>query len=295
MANYNDWVANGGSKLDWAMPFQRTGAFPLDRTDLFSSLDDAEKYAAGGADSRGLSGSSYVGQIITVWENGVVKAYQIQEDRSLSELGSGGGQTIDLSSYPFYRMMADDGKPAVMINRSDGVSLVEYMRTVEKPGLYLCYVQSGTKNNPPKAETKGSSLRGMFYVHLTHAENGGYMYAWIILFDQDGEMYTQYIRGDSAEDNDRIWANVGIPDKTLSLSGTAADAKSVKDYVDSVISNLGPSEPEELILGHALYYNEENKLSVKMASETEADKTLPISAADVETTVGNIETLLSTI
>lgn len=93
MADYKDWVANGGSKLDWAMPFQRTGGFPLDRTDLFSSLDDAKKYAAGGEDSRGLSGSSYVGQIITVWENSEVKAYQIQEDRSLKELGSGGSIT----------------------------------------------------------------------------------------------------------------------------------------------------------------------------------------------------------
>lgn len=48
-------------------------------------------------------------------------------------------------------------------------------------------------------------------------------------------------------------------------------------------------------LGHALYKDEKGKLSVKMASENDADKTLPISAADVETTVGNIETILSTI
>lgn len=141
MASYNDWVANGGTKLDWAMPFQRTGGFPLDRTDMFSSLEDAVKYASGGDDSRGLSGSSYVGQIITVWEDSIVKAYQIQEDRSLKELGSG----------------------------------------------------------------------------------------------------------------------------------------------------------SEIATGHALYYDENGKLSVKMASKNDGDKSLPISAADVETTVGNIETLLSTI
>ena len=75
MANY---VEKFTSKLDWAMPFQRTGAFPLDRSDLFSSLADAQLYAAGkGDDSRKLGGTSYVGQLITVFENDVVTAYII--------------------------------------------------------------------------------------------------------------------------------------------------------------------------------------------------------------------------
>lgn len=89
MASY---VENFASKLDWAMPFQRTGKFPIDRTTLFSSYDDAVKYAAGDTgdpDSRGLCGTSYVGQIITVYENSVVTVYKIDENRTLSEIGSG--------------------------------------------------------------------------------------------------------------------------------------------------------------------------------------------------------------
>lgn len=99
MANY---VENFNSKLDWAMPFQRTGKFPLDRTDLFSSYADAVKYAAGNTsdpDSRELCGTSYVGQIITVIENDAVTVYKIQSDRSLKEVGSatqGDGKSIDL-------------------------------------------------------------------------------------------------------------------------------------------------------------------------------------------------------
>lgn len=99
MANY---VENFSSKLDWAMPFQRTGKFPLDRTDLFSSYADAVKYAAGNTsdpDSRELCGTSYVGQIITVIENDVVTVYKIQSDRTLKEVGSatqGDGKSIDL-------------------------------------------------------------------------------------------------------------------------------------------------------------------------------------------------------
>lgn len=86
MANYTEVFA---SKLDWAMPFQRTGKFPLDRTDLFESYADAVKYAAGNTadpDSRGLCGTSYVGQIITVYENSTVTVYKIQEDRTLAPI-----------------------------------------------------------------------------------------------------------------------------------------------------------------------------------------------------------------
>lgn len=99
MANY---VENFTSKMDWAKPFQRTGKFPLDRSDLFSSYDDAVKYAAGNKedpDSRGLCGTSYVGQVIAVYEGDTVTVYKIDADRTLKEVGSatlGDGKSIDL-------------------------------------------------------------------------------------------------------------------------------------------------------------------------------------------------------
>ena len=68
MAGY---VESFGSKLDWAMPFQRTGKFPIDRTSMFSSYADALAYAKqDGTDSRQLGGTSYVGQPITVYGKG---------------------------------------------------------------------------------------------------------------------------------------------------------------------------------------------------------------------------------
>lgn len=94
MANYVD----NGNKLDWALPFQRTGDFPIDRSSMFSSYADAVKYAKGDStdpDSRGLQGSSYVGQIITVFENNVVNVYKIEADRSLTLVGAGAGGTDD--------------------------------------------------------------------------------------------------------------------------------------------------------------------------------------------------------
>jgi hypothetical protein len=61
MSDYILDVKSQTSKVDWAFPFQRTGPFPLDRSSVFSSLEDAQKYASGAADDRQLSGSSYIG------------------------------------------------------------------------------------------------------------------------------------------------------------------------------------------------------------------------------------------
>ncbi len=88
MANYEE---STNIKLDWAMPFQRTGKFPLDRSSMFSSLADAIKYAKGDTsdpDSRELCGSSYIGQQICVYENDEVNYYKIDADRTLKSLSN---------------------------------------------------------------------------------------------------------------------------------------------------------------------------------------------------------------
>lgn len=98
MAEYILDVMSQTSKLDWAFPFQRTGAFPIDRSAVFSSLADAQNYALGvnegeeAKDERKLGGTSYVGQIISVYEaaeeGGVAtaNAYIITPARGLLKL-----------------------------------------------------------------------------------------------------------------------------------------------------------------------------------------------------------------
>lgn len=92
MSEYILDVKSQTSKVDWAFPFQRTGPFPLDRSSVFSSLEDAQKYAGGAADERQLSGSSYVGQIISVYETvedvSTVSAYIISPARTLMKLAA---------------------------------------------------------------------------------------------------------------------------------------------------------------------------------------------------------------
>ena len=75
MANYNEIFK---SKMDWQNVFVRTGNFPLDRSSIFGSYEDALAYAKGdGSDSRALGLTSYVGQIIAVYENDAVSIYKI--------------------------------------------------------------------------------------------------------------------------------------------------------------------------------------------------------------------------
>lgn len=100
MAEYILDVMSQTSKLDWAFPFQRTGAFPIDRSAVFSSLADAQNYALGvnegeeAKDERKLGGTSYVGQIISVYEaaeeGGVAtaNAYIITPARGLLKLAA---------------------------------------------------------------------------------------------------------------------------------------------------------------------------------------------------------------
>lgn len=91
MSEYIFDVVSQTSKLDWAFAFQRTGAFPLDRSSLFSSYEDAAAYARGDkTDARELGGASYVGQPVSIYDenSNTVSLYIIEADRSLKEVGS---------------------------------------------------------------------------------------------------------------------------------------------------------------------------------------------------------------
>lgn len=55
-----------------------------------------------------------------------------------------------------------------------------------------------------------------------------------------------------------------------------------------------PSAGETYEFGHGIA-KDGNKISVKMASDADPDKTLPISAADVKSAIGEVEVVLVTI
>lgn len=86
-------------KYDIAKPFQRTGAFPLDRTSVFTSLSAAVSYAAG---EGNLGKSAYLGQVLAVVEENNVDIYKIGYDSALGKrvlmpIGGGGSAIIEQS------------------------------------------------------------------------------------------------------------------------------------------------------------------------------------------------------
>lgn len=83
-------------KFDLPKGYQRTGEFPLDPSSVFTSKADADLYAAGGADSRGLSGTRYAGQLIAVIENGVTTLYTVESNDTLKAVG--GDVSADLAT-----------------------------------------------------------------------------------------------------------------------------------------------------------------------------------------------------
>ena len=80
------------TSTDWLKQMKRADAFPLDKSCIFSSFEDAKKYAkqdANDLDSRKLAMTSYIGQILAIYENDNVSCYIIDENRNLAPIGEG--------------------------------------------------------------------------------------------------------------------------------------------------------------------------------------------------------------
>ena len=99
MANLgNSFTPGYSSMTSLGVVYKRLNPNPLDASTIFWSLADAAAYAKGdGSDERKLGATSYVGQIITVYEKGAVNVYKIEEDRSLASVG--GTETIEVNYH----------------------------------------------------------------------------------------------------------------------------------------------------------------------------------------------------
>lgn len=249
MSEYIFDVVSQTSKLDWAYAFQRTGAFPLDRTSLFSSLADAEAYAKGDeSDARKVGGVSYVGQPVSVYdaENNSVALYIIDADRSLKEVGSAS-------------LAADDSSIEII---NDKVQLKNF-------GVnYYAYVPA--ERNEAGEITKASEyvLTEGFKEGLeprVHFENDVYSIAW---YEPSGDV---------AED---IAATVEV---------LKEDISSVKTDIDDIQKHIGtPAEGDVAASGlYAKLEEKANKSDIYTKTEVEgliaaADHLKRITVAGVE-------------
>lgn len=81
-------AVNGTGKsysfMEFPLSMSRQDAFPLDKSSVFYSFEDAQTYAQS-------SPLAYVGQFLSVVTNGVSTAYQIKNEAGdLEELGAAG-------------------------------------------------------------------------------------------------------------------------------------------------------------------------------------------------------------
>ena len=124
MASYVE--KSGVKPMAWSTFFTRTSNIPLERSSIFGSLEDAQKYAKGDEndpDSRNLVATSYIGQIITVYENDVIDVYKINAHRELESIGSGKGTVIVTNQTEADEIAKDYKSIGQLIYRTDNQTL----------------------------------------------------------------------------------------------------------------------------------------------------------------------------
>ena len=92
-------------KLNFAVGFNRTSAFPLDANSYFESYTDAQAAAASAAVVGSSDSAYYIGQLIIVNESGKFGLYQIGADKTLVKFGqasSADALAVDVATLKSY-------------------------------------------------------------------------------------------------------------------------------------------------------------------------------------------------
>ena len=90
--------------------YERLGQFPLDKYSTFTSKAKAEQYALDGQTGQS---PAYVGQVISVEDNGKVNVYVI--DPNFSLVGIASGASSDTSSYFVFNYDTDSAKYGITL------------------------------------------------------------------------------------------------------------------------------------------------------------------------------------
>ena len=173
---------------DITRSFQRVFNFPLDRSTIFDTYQDAEAYAKGdGSDSRKLGKTVYLGQIISVVSTGdsTVKVYKVSfgtggrvAPYSLEQIAEGsggggggeGGSAATEESFTFKTKNGDVTIPAGS-DLTDVVSLLREISDLKSDGVTTAPITNGSGvtivNRGTDLTTALNSVSRYF------AENGG--------------------------------------------------------------------------------------------------------------------------
>ena len=80
----------------------------------------------------------------------------------------------------------------LMVDSKDNKTLVQAMLEKGKVGMYNFHIEKGCPGQPAEVVANNSSCRGICCVDTYRSDSN--WYGWILMFDQTGETYVQYIR-----------------------------------------------------------------------------------------------------
>lgn len=152
-------------KLTVTKAFQRSYGVPLDASELFDSLDDANAYLS--------QSKAYAGQMIRVLEDGTYVPYIIQNEYDeegttvknlkLGKVSGSGGDTLDLSNYAT-KQFVNDKVAALIANAPDALdTLKEIADWISSEETITTYV-----------DADGNEISASAYEALTEEEKAKY-------------------------------------------------------------------------------------------------------------------------
>ena len=153
--------------------------------------------AAGETDLTGYATEEYVDEKVASIEIPEMPEIDLEPYAKKEEIPSVEGlaseKYVDEAIKTATHMDKDYGEAhmfGLMVDSTDGKTLIEAMYEKGK-GMYNFHVEKGSPGLPDAVVEKNSSCRGICCVDTLKPTG---WYGWIIMFDQDGDMYVQYIR-----------------------------------------------------------------------------------------------------
>ena len=161
-------------------------------------IKQAQAVAAGETDLTGYATEEYVDEKVASIEIPEVPEIDLEPYAKKEEIPSVEGlaseEYVDAAIKSATHMEEDYGDEhmfGLMVDSTDGKTLIEAMLEKGK-GMYNFHVEKGSPGQPQEVVDKNSSCRGICCVDTYRSDTN--WYGWILMFDHDGEMYTQYIR-----------------------------------------------------------------------------------------------------
>lgn len=263
------------AKMDFPLAIQRADIFPLDPSSLFVSKADADLYAAGGADARGLGGTVYAGQIISVVENNVVSLYTVETNGTLKAVG--GDVYADLADLT-------SKVNAILADADENLNTFAEVKAKFDSLPKDMVVSGGEVRKATEADKEKDSkvVIGEEYIILTIANSE------TVLYIPAKSLVDAYTGGEyvSVSDANVIDVNVTALETKLTTDGYAKQTD-----IATATSTLATQESLNTVSGK-VDTNTQN-IATNTAAIATANETLATKAnqSDLETATGRIDTI----